>query len=65
MVTRHRLDGPDAELVGRIIEATPDYAVAECRTPAGPIRVTMSDDTASIVFFRKLTQRDWQSRRRR
>ena len=64
-VTVRRLDGPDVQRVGRVVEATSEYAVAECRTAEGSVRFTFSEDTFGYVFFRRLTQADWQRRRRR
>lgn len=61
-VTVRRFDGPDLQRVGKIVEATRDYAVAECRTEDGPIRFTMSE---GYVHFRRMTNADWQRRRRR
>jgi hypothetical protein len=62
IVTKRRLDGPDMEMVGKVIEATPDYAVAQCGRGDQAMTVTLSEDTASIVFFRRMTQRDWNRR---
>ena len=58
-VTVHRLDGPDLVSRGKVVEATRDYATADC---AGS-RFTMSDDTQGYVFMRKLTSADWKRRR--
>jgi hypothetical protein len=52
-VTLRRLDGPDAQWTGKIIEATRDYAVAECRTSSGPQTFVASEDTFGQVFFEK------------
>jgi hypothetical protein len=60
-VTITRLDGPENVMVGKIIEATPDYAVADCRGH----RFVYSDDTRGHVFFRRMTGADWQRRKHR
>ena len=59
-VTVRRMEGPDLVTRGKVIEATRDYAIADC---AGT-RFTMSDDTFGYVFFRKLTGADWARHRR-
>jgi hypothetical protein len=64
-VTVRRMEGPEVVLVGKVVEATPDYAVAECRTADGPRRFVMSEDTFGHVFFRRMNQTDWQRRKRR
>jgi hypothetical protein len=64
-VTRQRVGGPDVQLVGKVIEATRDYAVAECRTSEGTVRFTYSEDTALTTSFRRMTNNDWQNRKRR
>ena len=65
IVTRRRFEGHDVELVGKVVEATRDYAVAECRTADGPVRFTSSEDTFAITSMRRMTGRDWAARRRR
>jgi hypothetical protein len=60
-VTVTRLDGPTLVKIGKIVEATRDYAVADC---AGT-RFTFCDDTQSYVFFRRMTGADFARRRRR
>lgn len=62
MVTARRMDGPDIELRGKVVAATPDFAIAECWTANGPIRFTMSDDTAGSVFFRRANRNDFRRR---
>ena len=62
IVTKRLMEGPEIELKGKIIEATPDYAVAECWTAGQKIRFTLSEDTASIVFFRKAQHSDFRRR---
>ena len=64
-VTRRYEGRGDEKFVGKVIEATPDYAVAECRTASGPVRFTMSDDTFGIVSFRRMNNNDWRRRGRR
>ena len=62
IVTRRRMEGPDLELKGKVIEATPDYAVAECWFQGEKIRFTMSDDTQGLVHFRKAKHSDFRRR---
>jgi hypothetical protein len=59
-VTIRRMDGPELVKVGKVVEATRDYAVADC----GGTRFTMSDDTQGYVFFRRMTGVDWARRKR-
>lgn len=63
-VTVRREGGPDLVLRGKVVEATRDYAVAECRTPHGPKRFTFSDDTTGYVSFRRLQPSDFRRRAR-
>lgn len=63
IVTKRICEGPDVEMKGKIVEATRDYAVAECWSAEGPIRFTMSEDTASIVSFRRANHSDFRRRR--
>lgn len=65
IVNRRREGAPDMELIGKVIEATRDYAVAECRTSNGPVRFTYSEDTTLTTSFRRMTNNDWRNRRRR
>jgi hypothetical protein len=62
IVTARTCEGPEVELKGKIVEATRDYAIAECWRKEGPIRFTMSDDTAGAVFFRKAQRSDFRRR---
>ena len=62
IVTKRLMDGPELEMKGKIIEATRDYAVAECWFQGQKLRVTMSDDTQGIVFFRKAQHSDFRRR---
>ena len=62
-VTVRREGAPESAFRGKIIEATPDYAVAECRTPSGLMRFTMSDDTFGHIWFRRLQGSDFRRRR--
>lgn len=64
-VTRRYEGRGDMQFVGKVIEATPDYAVAECRTAEGTVRFTYSDDTFDTTWFRRMTNNDWRNRRRR
>lgn len=63
-VHARRFDSPDIVLVGKVVEATRDYAIAECRTPEGSVRFTMSEDTASAVSFSRMQPSDFRRRRR-
>ena len=60
-VTVRREGAPDVQKVGKVVEATRDYAVADC----GGMRFTYSDDTFGHVHFRSMTRNDWANRRRR
>jgi hypothetical protein len=62
IVTKRYQDGSQVEHRGKVIEATRDYAVAECWTSNGVQRFTLSDDTASIVFFRRAAGSDFRRR---
>lgn len=62
IVTKRRFDGPDIELKGKVIEATRDYAVAECWSQGSKVRFVMSEDTAGSVFFRKAQHSDFRRR---
>lgn len=64
-VTAHREGAPDLVLRGRIVEATSDYALAECRTPSGTVRFVYDAGSAGHLYFRNLTGRDWARSRRR
>lgn len=59
-VTVRRFEGPELVRVGKIVEATRDYAIADC----GGVRFTLSDDTQGYVWFRRMTGADWAARRR-
>ena len=60
-VTVTRLDGPAFVGIGKIVEATRDYAVADVRGS----RFTFCEATTGYVFFRRMTQADWAKRKRR
>ena len=54
IVTKRLMDGPEVEMKGKVVEATRDYAVAECWYQGQVLKVTMSEDTQGIVFFRRM-----------
>jgi hypothetical protein len=63
-VTAHREGGPDLQLIGRIVETTRDYAIAECRTRDGSLRFKWDGDIRG-VNFRRMNNNDWAKRKRR
>ena len=62
IVTVRREGGSDLELKGKVVEATRDYAVAECWTQGQKMRFVMSDDTFGHIFFRKAQHSDFGRR---
>lgn len=63
-VTVRRWGGPDLVMRGKVVEATRDYAIAECRKrDGGTIRFTSSEDTELSVSFRKLQGADFRQRK--
>jgi hypothetical protein len=63
-ITRRRLDGPDLECLGKVVEASRDSVTAEALLQGRMIRFTMSSDTEGLVWFSLMTQKDWADRRR-
>ena len=66
VVTRRREGTPDMEMLGKIIKATPDFAIAESwLTIDGErkmIRSTMSAATELMISFRKAKNSDFRRR---
>jgi hypothetical protein len=44
-------EGVPLVLIGKVTEATRDFAIATCRTSTGDQRFTYSDDTEGFIVF--------------